>query len=177
LPDVSTTQLQRREYSPAGFMVADSTFGEVALERELDIGRMVADVVAELEPFGARESVALRFERVRRARIAGSRRGLSHALGNVVRNAIEHSPHGRPVLVRVTAEGARAIVDVHDDGPGVSPPLHARVFEPFYSTRPGGGGLGLAVTAAVVHAHGGRIRFVAGDGCTVRIELPRVDCS
>lgn len=147
------------------------------MERELDVGRMVAQVVADLETLGARASVALRLERVRRSRIAGSRRGLVHALGNVVRNAIEHSPQGRPVLVRVTAEGARAIVDVHDDGPGVSPPLRARVFEPFYSTRPGGDGLGLAVSAAVVHAHGGRIRFVGGDGCTVRIELPRVDCS
>ena len=147
------------------------------MEPELDMGSMVAEVVADLKALGARDSVALRLERVRRSRIAGSRRGLSHALGNVVRNAIEHSPHGRPVLVRVTAEGARAIVDVHDDGPGVSPPLRARVFEPFYSTRPGGDGLGLAVTAAVVTAHGGRIRFVAGDGCTVRIELPRVDCS
>ncbi len=147
------------------------------MHRELEVGKMVAEVIAELKPLGARDSVALHLQRVSRARIAGSRRGLAHALGNVVRNAIEHSPHGRSVLVRVSAEGARAIVDVHDDGPGVSPPLHERVFEPFYSTRPGGDGLGLAVTAAVVHAHGGRIRFVDSDGCTVRIELPRVDLS
>jgi len=138
---------------------------------------MVADVIADLEPLGEREEVALRLERLGRARIAGERRGLSHALGNVVRNAIEHSPHGSPVLVRVLVEGARAIVDVHDDGPGVSAPLRARVFEPFYSTRPGGDGLGLAVSAAVVQAHGGRIHFVGGNGCTVRIELPRVDLS
>ncbi len=147
------------------------------MARELDVGRMVAAVIAELRSLGDREEVALQLQRATRARIAGSRRGLSHALGNVVRNAIEHSPHGRSVVVRVSAEGASAIVDVHDDGPGVSPPLRARVFEPFYSTRPGGDGLGLAVTAAVVHAHGGRVRFVGGDGCTVRIELPRVDCS
>ena len=137
---------------------------------------MVAQVVAELRSLGEREAVALRFERAARARIAGSRRGLVHAVGNVVRNAIEHSPHGQPVLIRVAAEGPCAIVDVHDDGPGVSPPLRARVFEPFYSTRPGQDGLGLAVTAAVVQAHGGRVCFVGGAGCTVRIELPRVDC-
>lgn len=147
------------------------------MARELEVGRMVAEVIAELKALGDRESVALHLQRITPARIAGSRRGLSHAVGNVVRNAIEHSPVGHPVLVRVSAEGPRAIVDVHDDGPGVSPPLRARVFEPFYSTRPGGDGLGLAVTAAVVHAHGGNIRFVAGDGCTVRIELPRVDLS
>lgn len=147
------------------------------MQRELEVGRMVADVIAELKPLGDRESVALQLHRLSPARVAGSRRGLAHALGNVVRNAIEHSPHGRPVLVRVAADGARAIVDVHDDGPGVSPPLRARVFEPFYSTRPGGDGLGLAVTAAVVQAHGGQVRFVGSDGCTVRIELPRIDCS
>jgi len=143
----------------------------------LEIGSIVAEVIEDLAPLGERTAVALRLERDGWLRVLGARRGLRQAFVNVVRNAIEHSPSGHAVCIRVAGEGPRVIVDVHDDGGGVPAPLRDRVFEAFYSTRPGGDGLGLAVAASVVQAHGGSVRFVESNGCTVRIELPRSDCA
>lgn len=142
--------------------------------KECELSRLVRDVVDEVASFGERDAVAVTVEPRARAVISGSKRELSRALANVVQNAIENSPHGHAVHVRVVADGGVAVVDVHDDGPGVPATMRERVFEPFYSTRPGAAGLGLAVTHSVVAAHGGRVRFLDAPGCTVRIELPRI---
>ncbi len=142
--------------------------------KECELTNLVREVVDELTPLGELEAVPLRLEPRARAVISGSRFGLRRAVANVVQNAIEHSPHGHPVRVRVLADGQLAIVDVHDDGPGVPLRLRELVFEPFYSTRSGAAGLGLAVAQSVARAHGGQVRFLESSGCTVRIELPRI---
>ncbi len=152
------------------------TEGSVDRGDGCELARLASEVVEELTPLGEHDAVALTLEQRSHARVAGSARGLRRALVNVVQNAIEHSPHGHLVQVRVLADGPYGIVDVHDDGPGVPPPLRELVFEAFYSTR-GAPGLGLAVTQSVVHACGGRVRFLDSSGCTVRIELPRLSPS
>jgi len=100
---------------------------------------------------------------------------------NLARNAMQaleaRAPNepGRDQL-RVTGqrEGAVAISEVADTGPGVSERARAHLFEAFQgSTRPGGSGLGLAIAAELVRAHGGEIRLVDGTiGATFRIIIP-----
>jgi signal transduction histidine kinase len=83
------------------------------------------------------------------------------------------------VVVRVgsTPDG-RALVEVRDDGAGMEPGVLARVFDPFFTTRPVGQGmgLGLPVADAIVTAHGGILTAssTAGQGSTFRVELPPV---
>ena len=105
---------------------------------------------------------------------------LRQVVGNLVRNALVHTPEGTPVHVRVDRTTDTAILEVHDDGPGMSDEVAAQAFERFYRADPsrvrsrGGSGLGLAIVEATVHAHGGTVVLDTGPGrgTTVRIELP-----
>jgi signal transduction histidine kinase len=106
---------------------------------------------------------------------------LFRVLLNLVRNsaqALEALPGSdvAPRQIRVTGrrEGAVAIIEVSDTGPGVPDEARKHLFEAFHgSARPGGSGLGLAIAHELVRAHGGDIRLVEGTiGATFRITLP-----
>lgn len=100
---------------------------------------------------------------------------LRQALLNLIRNAREATSKGGEVLLRVsrTPEGSVAIA-VEDDGAGVPEEVRSSIFEPFTTTKERGTGLGLAVTRAVVEAHGGSIDCAARPegGTTFTIVLP-----
>jgi two-component system sensor histidine kinase FlrB len=105
----------------------------------------------------------------------GNRTALSAALTNLVNNAFESAPD---VIVTLTARvrGDRVEFTVRDNGPGIAPSLQSKVFEPFFSTRPAGTGLGLAVVKTVAEAHGGDLALHSEGGCGTRIDIadPRV---
>jgi two-component system OmpR family sensor kinase len=113
--------------------------------------------------------------------VDGDEDRLRQVLGNLVGNALVHTPDGTAVSVRVRNGGGRAVVEVHDDGPGMSEDVATRAFERFSradasrSRNGGGAGLGLAIVQAIVVAHGGDVRLASrpGAGTTVRVELPR----
>lgn len=87
-------------------------------------------------------------------------RMLRQALVNLVVNAVHASPEGEPIVVRVIG-GASVRIEVEDQGPGVPAELAARVFEPFFTTRASGSGLGLSVVQRVAEAHGGRVELAS----------------
>ncbi|MEJ7812398.1 MAG: GAF domain-containing protein [Gemmatimonadaceae bacterium] len=110
--------------------------------------------------------------------IRGDDRQLQQVLLNLVVNA-EHAmvTVGRRVLsVRTWNEGERVMLEVGDTGIGMSPEIAARIFEPFYTTKPEGAGtgLGLSVSYGIVQAHGGTltVRSAPGAGACFRITLP-----
>ena len=97
---------------------------------------------------------------------------------NLVRNAAQalesHDSASHQIRVNAWREGAVAILEVSDNGPGVPEKARERLFQAFQTTsRAGGSGLGLAIAAEFVRAHGGDIRLVdSSHGATFRIELP-----
>jgi two-component system, OmpR family, sensor kinase len=117
--------------------------------------------------------------------VIGDEPRLRQVLVNLLGNAVQHTPPGTPVTVRVatgTGEhraGSAVLFDVADEGPGMTPQDAARVFERFYRADEargpeGGSGLGLAIVSALVAGHGGTVTVETspGSGCTFRIELP-----
>jgi signal transduction histidine kinase len=106
---------------------------------------------------------------------------LFRVLVNIARNGVQAlesraaSDPGRD-QVRITGrrEGAVVVIEVSDTGPGLSPQARAHLFEAFQSSnRSGGAGLGLAIAAELVRAHGGEIRLVEGTiGATFRVTIP-----
>jgi signal transduction histidine kinase len=88
---------------------------------------------------------------------------LRHALLNLLLNAISVQPDGGRVELAVERRSGAVDFHVRDDGPGIAPDLRTKVFEPFFSTRPAGSGIGLAVAQRVAAAHGGRLRIAAPD--------------
>jgi signal transduction histidine kinase len=112
--------------------------------------------------------------------IQGDEARLRQVAANLLANAVTHTPPGTPVSVRVQADGDHAVLEVADRGPGLSPEVAERAFEPFYRSDPsrdrstGGVGLGLAIVAAVAKAHGGTVGVspTPGGGATFRVVLP-----
>jgi two-component system NtrC family sensor kinase len=104
---------------------------------------------------------------------------LSQVFLNLLTNAQQSIAAARPEgVVRVAARlaGRRLVVDVADDGTGIPAKLRERVFEPFFTSRPDGGGTGLGLTLCrdILRDHGGQIRVVARrvPGACLRVELP-----
>jgi len=108
--------------------------------------------------------------------ISGDRRALEQLFLNLLLNAAQALDGGGSASLEVTAEGESVIVSIADTGPGIPEDLHERVFEPFFSTRPGGTGLGLAIARRSAHAHSGTVAFRSfpGPGTTVEVRLPLV---
>ena len=114
------------------------------------------------------------------AEVQGRVDALERALAHVVQNAIEAAGKARPapdVRVEVVVEAPWVAVGVHDNGPGVREEDRERVFEPFFSTKPPGQGIGLGLFVAhevVVRGHGGRVLLEKRKkgGCTATITLP-----
>ncbi len=80
---------------------------------------------------------------------------LEQALVAVVTNAVEATPAGGTVAVNASSNGAEWALTVADDGPGVTPGDENRIFEPDYTTKPGGHGIGLTSARWIVRSHGG----------------------
>lgn len=96
---------------------------------------------------------------------------LERVFDNLFANAREAAP-GSPVEVRLLDNGGRAEVHVIDRGPGFSAEARAHLFEPFYTTKRGGNGLGLASCLGIIRAHGGEMTVGESDHGEVVVSLP-----
>ncbi len=99
---------------------------------------------------------------------------LTQVFLNLIVNAVEAMPEGGTLTVISTQRDSRLAIEVQDTGPGLTPEEAARIFEPFYTTKAGGTGLGLAVSYGIIQQHGGRIEVhgVPGQGTTFTVLLP-----
>ncbi len=117
--------------------------------------------------------------------VTGDDARLRQVLANLLGNALRHTPAGTPIELAVGRQGTdgqtAGVVEVRDHGPGIEADKARRVFERFYRADPsrgrsagGGNGLGLAIVAAIVNAHGGKVGVAetAGGGATFVIQLP-----
>ncbi|HZR80277.1 MAG TPA: ATP-binding protein [Candidatus Binatia bacterium] len=169
---------------------------EHGLDRVEGIVRRLMDYARPLEPHAARVSVAdvLR-EAARSARSAPSAAEhdiriapvaeqlrwdmdpdlMRQVLVNLIANGCEASPRGAPVEVGAAVENGGLVIAVEDHGAGIARAHRERLFRPFFTTKPGGNGLGLAISRKIVQEHGGRIEAVPADhgGTVFRVKLPR----
>ena len=167
-----------------------SLVDDLLLLARLDEGRPLTRAPVDLGVLGvdaAADARAVAPDRAISADVAedvtvnGDEDRLRQVVGNLVGNALVHTPAGTAVSVRVRNGGSRGVIEVHDDGPGMPPEVAQRAFERFSradasrSRHGGGAGLGLAIVQAIVVAHGGHVALdsTPGNGTTVRVELPR----
>ena len=114
--------------------------------------------------------------------VLGDEARLRQVLGNLVANALQHTPESAGITVRVGTDKDNAVLEVCDEGPGMSKEDAHRVFERFYradSSRArasGGTGLGLSIVDSLVYAHGGTVTVATapGQGCRFKVNLPRI---
>jgi signal transduction histidine kinase len=107
-------------------------------------------------------------------RLALDRELFKQALLNLMLNAQQAMSEGGTLTLQAGVEGDGVSLALIDTGPGIAPEVLAKVYRPFFSTKPGGSGLGLATTRKIVEAHGGRIEVqsAVGRGTKFTIHLP-----
>jgi two-component system, OmpR family, sensor kinase len=155
--------------------------------RPVDLLTLAADAVHDARVMAPRRSIDLTVLPGAAPIVLGDEVRLRQVIGNLMSNALIHTPDGTPVEVRIrpgTLEAGTAapavILEVADRGPGLTPDQAERAFERFYradlarARHAGGSGLGLAIVAALVAAHGGTVSVepTPGNGATFRIALP-----
>ena len=140
-----------------------------------DAAELVRTVARELQPDAATRGIALRVSGDEHAEFTGDRNLMKSAFLNVALNALQMMPSGGALDISVASDGGEVRVVFDDTGPGIAPELLPRIFEPYFSTRDAGVGLGLAMTRKIVSDHGGDLRASnrAGGGSRFEFVLPR----
>ena len=161
----------------------------------VDLLVLAADAVQDTRMIAPDRTVQLTVEPGRGFLVLGDEARLRQVIGNLMANALTHTPDGTAVDVRLGSgflpgtppfRGApapsvpAAVLEIADHGPGLTPEQARRVFERFYradqarNRKSGGSGLGLAIVSALVAAHGGTatVDSAPDQGATFRVTLP-----
>lgn len=155
------------------------TFLDLNRPRELEVSEFDAMAMSEgivdvLRPAAEQAGVELSASGARS--IVRADRGLiEQAVVNVVNNAIQATPRNGKVEIRVTSDGNCGIA-VTDTGSGIPDEVRARMFEPYFTTKKTGSGIGLAFTKRAIDLHSGTIRVESspGNGTSIVLEFPAV---
>ena len=144
-----------------------------------DLGEMFDGSCMFFAPLATRARVAVRStNRLRGVQIPAERNCLQQVLLNLATNALRASPPGGKIemsaSIECTPQQRYAEIKVSDRGPGIPPENLQRIFEPGFTTRPGGLGLGLAVSKTIVEQYGGTIEVEsrAGEGAAFAVRFP-----
>jgi len=140
-----------------------------------DLNRSVEDAVALVSKSAA--GAGVRFETSLEPRLPAAMADLGQihqALVNLLLNGVQAMSGGGVVRISTAARAGRVEVRVVDQGPGIPEGDAERIFEPFYTTRPGGAGLGLAMSLGIALAHGGSLTAAnaAGGGAEFVLSVP-----
>jgi signal transduction histidine kinase len=139
-----------------------------------DLGQAIQAWVIEWQPLATTQGMRLRLDGLHVGRVAFHPNSLRRALWNLVQNALDAMPQGG----LLTLAGQRTATHVHlqmqDTGSGIPAAQLATIFEPLYTTKPGGTGLGLYIVQEIIAAHGGHVTVesVEGQGSTFTVILP-----
>jgi len=154
------------------------------LERHpVDLLTLATDTVHDARSIAPKRAVTMTvFDGPGIPEVLGDEARLRQVLSNLMANALQHTPETARVTVRVGTVDDRAVLEVCDEGPGMTREDAQRVFERFYRadtsrTRASGGtGLGLSIVDSLVRAHGGTVTVATapGNGCTFTVSLPRI---
>ena len=138
-----------------------------------NLGELLDAVVAEFQPIAGARKQRVVPEVTTVDPIEADPDRLHQVLANLVTNAIKHGPEGGDVLVRLDGYEGRARLRVRDEGPGIPPHLHARIFDPFtdvktakHHTSSGldSAGLGLSIARGIATLHGGTLSVASEPG-------------
>jgi heavy metal sensor kinase len=157
--------------------------GQETMKRSrFDLAQTAADCIGQIQPLA--ESRRIRIESdLAPAACNGDSERVAQVITNLLSNAVFYNRDNGEVRVRVRHDSNFAVIEVADNGPGIAPEHQANVFKRFYradaarTASQGRSGLGLAISKAIVEAHGGAIELSseAGRGTTFSVRLPAAE--
>jgi heavy metal sensor kinase len=149
-----------------------------AVDRPLepvDVGAVIDEVTPALRTLAERAGVVLLLSHSEKAVVQSSAPMLFRLLFNLADNAIKYAGSGHRVEVALRTRDRNAVLEVWDDGPGISPEDQVHIFDRFYRADPararGGAGLGLALVRSIVEVHGGRVTVESAPGKGTRFQV------
>ncbi len=152
-------------------------------QHRVDLLALATDAVHDTQSIAPNRRIAIEvFDGPGTPEVIGDEARLRQVLSNLMSNAVQHTPESAGITVRVGTEGDDAVLEVIDEGPGMSQDDVHRVFERFYRTdssrarASGGTGLGLSIVDSLVFAHGGTVTVCTtpGQGCRFQVSMPRI---
>jgi signal transduction histidine kinase len=190
-------QLMDQEYAldPRGEQLMDSVRGQldklgetmrdlfalarpVEVEREpVDLDQVLNGALVQLSAHPSMRGITIQRDYRCSAAVCGDAHRLEQMMLNLMLNAVEAMPNGGRLTVRLWSRGERAVLEVADTGVGIPQEAIDKILRPFYTTKPMGTGLGLALVARIVAAHQGTLRIESepGTGTTVHVEFPTAE--
>lgn len=142
--------------------------------QRVSVSDLVANVVALHEGSAARRGITVEAEPGGVAIVSCDPQKITQALVNLVQNAIEASPSGSHVRVALRNDNANVVIEVADLGQGIAPSVKEKLFQPGFTTKERGTGIGLVVARSVIEQHGGRLAIEnrPAGGCAATVTLP-----
>jgi signal transduction histidine kinase len=137
------------------------------------IARVSVELAPLLEDCARETGVELHIHRGADVVLSGDKTALRQAVANLFRNSVEAKASDVRIDVSATVKDEIAEIRIKDNGPGIPPEVLEKIFIPFYTTKPSGTGLGLALVHRIVSDHGGKVTVVSGqEGTTFILSLP-----
>jgi signal transduction histidine kinase len=164
-----------------------STLIDAARPRQLnmvnvDLTEIAANAIALLKSQAQVKNISIIFEQIKAVNLLADADQMTQVMMNLLMNALQILPNDGKIELRLQDEkdadgNEMVMMDFSDDGPGISPENQAQIFEPFFTQRSGGVGLGLAVVRQIVQAHGGEISYQDSPqkGAQFTITLPKTN--
>lgn len=182
LASVAMIEIDRETHRAAAIIDRIRSFASrtQASHTPIFLDAVVEDSIALLQSEATRRGVRITFDNAltRGVRIRGDWIQIQQVLVNLIQNAVdveELNANHREVKLTLRVDDATAIVECHDHGPGISVDDQARVFDPFFTRKPTGLGMGLAISRSIIDAHFGKIMIqkTGPMGTTMCIQIPR----
>lgn len=136
---------------------------------------VIDELIDFFSPTAAQANLVIRaFIPAELPRVALDRQMFKQALLNLFLNAQQAMPEGGELTLQAESRDGAVVLRLIDTGIGMTPEVMSEIFKPFFSTRPGGSGLGLPTTKRIIEAHGGSISVASepGKGTMFTIQLP-----
>jgi heavy metal sensor kinase len=155
----------------------------LASKDPVDLATLAETTVEQMTPLAEEKSIALVCEPTADVMVEVNEIRLKQVVVNLLDNAIKYTPQDGKITVRVMTDSAWAILEVQDNGIGISEKALPHIFERFYRSeqvearKARGTGLGLSMVHSIVEAHAGKVEVESreGRGATFRVRLPRLE--
>jgi len=141
------------------------------VRRRIRLTDAVRKAISYCTPLADKAGVCIEIGQCEDLTISGDLDKLTRVFVNLLTNSIEATSKGGKVFVEVHREGEQGCVRIADTGCGIPQDSIGKIFEPFYTTKDGGTGLGLAVVKKIVTEHGGKIELKSSVGCGTEVKI------
>ncbi len=141
----------------------------------IDLRELLVNNVSLVREEACRQHVTIGIECAEDIQVFGNCDRLGQVLLNLMKNAVQAMPEGGSLLVTANASGKNVIIRISDSGEGIDTENLSRIFDPFYTTKARGTGIGLALCKKIVEEHKGKITVesAVGTGTSVSVFLPK----